>query len=120
MKRTFVAIDIPGNSKIHECLNSMSSILAGEKIRWTSGDNLHLTLKFLGDTEEKTIIDTGTKLTEVTQSLSAFSIAIRNVGIFRNLRDPRIIWLGIDPCGELMQLKAEVENQMISSYSRKN
>lgn len=113
MKRTFVAIDIPGNSKINKCLDFMSSELAGEKIRWTTGNNLHLTLKFLGDTEEKTVVDIGTKLKELTQSLFTFSITIRNVGIFRNLRDPRIIWLGIDPCRELMQLKAEIENQMI-------
>jgi len=113
MKRTFVAIDIPGNSKINECLNSMSSKLAGEKIRWMAGDNLHLTLKFLGDTEEKSIVDIGTKLKELTQSLFTFSMTISNVGIFRNLKDPRIIWLGIDPCTELIQLKAEIENQMI-------
>ena len=113
MKRTFVAIDIPGNSKINECLNSMSSELAAEKIRWMAGNNLHLTLKFLGDTEEKTIADIGIRLKELTQSLFTFSMTIRNVGIFRNLREPRIIWLGIDPCRELMQLKAEVENQMI-------
>ena len=113
MIRTFIAIDVPDNPKISECLNSMSSILAGEKIRWMAGNKLHLTLKFLGDTEERAISDIGTRLEEVARNLSAFSITIRSVGIFKNLRDPRIIWLGIDPCMELVQLKAEVENRMI-------
>ena len=61
MIRTFIAIDVPDNPKISECLNSMSSILAGEKIRWMAGNKLHLTLKFLGDTEERAISDIGTR-----------------------------------------------------------
>ena len=69
MNRTFIAIDIPGSLKINECLDSMSSKLAGEKIRWVTGNNLHLTLKFLGDTEEKTIVDVGTRLKKLTQNL---------------------------------------------------
>lgn len=77
-----------------------------------AGDNLHLTLKFLGDTREKSITDIGTKLKKLTQRLSVFSITIKNVGVFRNLRDPRIIWFGIDACSELNQLKADIENQI--------
>jgi len=113
MKRTFVAIDIPRCSKIDECLDAMSSKLAGEKIRWMAGNNLHLTLKFLGDTEEKTVTDIGSGLKTLAQSLDAFSMTIRSVGIFKNLRDPRIIWLGIDSGNELMQLQAEVENLIV-------
>ena len=115
MKRTFIAIDIPPNSKINACLDTMSSALAGEKIRWMAGDRLHLTLKFLGDTEEKAITDIESRLKKATQNLSAFSITIRNAGVFKNFRDPRIIWLGIEPCNELLQLKIEIENQMILS-----
>jgi 2'-5' RNA ligase len=112
MKRTFIAIDIPASPKINECLNTMSFRLAGEKIRWVDGNNLHLTLKFLGDTGEKRVSDIKIILKELTQNFSAFSITIRNVGVFKNLRNPRIIWLGIDACSELMLLNAEIESQI--------
>ena len=112
MKRTFIAIDIPASSKINECLDTMSLRLAGEKIRWVDGNKLHLTLKFLGDTGEKSVDDIKILLKDLTQDCSAFTITIRNVGVFRNMRNPRIIWLGIDPCSELMHLYAEIESQI--------
>src|SRR4030043_2071540 len=112
MKRTFIAIDIPSSPKIKECLNILSSGLAREKIKWVADDNLHLTLKFLGDTEEKAITGIETKLAQITQDLPTFSITIKNIGIFKNMRDPRIIWLGIEADRELEELKTLVENQI--------
>jgi 2'-5' RNA ligase len=112
MKRTFIAIDIPASSKINECLDTMSSRFAGEKIKWVDGNNLHLTLKFLGNTGDKAVGDIKIILKGLTRNISAFTIAIRNVGVFRNLKNPRIIWLGIDACNELMHLYADIESQI--------
>jgi 2'-5' RNA ligase len=113
VKRTFIAIDIPVNLKIKECLNIMSSRLTGEKIKWIAVDDLHLTLKFLGDTEEKTIKDIGTSLEELTQKLHVFSITIKDTGIFKNMNDPRIIWLGIEQSSELTELRNSIENRIL-------
>jgi 2'-5' RNA ligase len=112
MRRTFIAIDIPASAKIKKCLHILSSGLAGEKIRWMADNNLHLTIKFLGDTEEKTIPGIVTKLTEITKNLTAFPVTIKKVGVFKNLRDPRIIWLGIEADKGLAELKTSVENQI--------
>ena len=50
--RTFIAIELPGNiiSKIHELQEGLK--VYGFKIRWVRSENIHLTLKFLGDVEE--------------------------------------------------------------------
>ncbi|MBN2213366.1 MAG: RNA 2',3'-cyclic phosphodiesterase [Bacteroidales bacterium] len=112
MKRTFIALDIPANQMIKKCLNVLSTKLAGEKINWMVSDNLHLTLKFLGDTEEKTITGIDTKLGEITKKIKAFQVIIKNVGIFKSIRDPRIIWLGIEADSELEELKKSIENQV--------
>lgn len=112
MKRTFIAIDIPASKKIKECLNILSTRLAGEKIKWTAYNNLHLTLKFLGDTEDKTIPGIESKLSEITKNIAAFQITIKNAGVFKNMRDPRIIWLGIEAGEELTELKNSIETEI--------
>jgi 2'-5' RNA ligase len=112
MKRTFIAIDIPVSLKIKECLKIMLHSLADEKIRWVAENNLHLTIMFLGDTEEQKILGIQAKLKEMTENLPVFSVTIKNVGVFKNFRDPRIIWFGIEENKELLQLKKIVENQI--------
>ncbi len=112
MKRTFIAIDIPASKEIEECLNILSTRLAGEKIKWISYNNLHLTLKFLGDTEDKSISGIKSKLSEITKNIAAFPITIRNAGVFKNMRDPRIIWLGIEAGQELTELKNLIETEI--------
>jgi 2'-5' RNA ligase len=112
MKRTFIAIDIPASKEIKECLNILSARLAGEKIKWTAYNNLHLTLKFLGDTENKTISGIESKLSVITKNITAFPITIKNAGVFKNMRDPRIIWFGIEAGQELTELKNLLETEI--------
>lgn len=112
MKRTFIAMDIPSSNEIKECLKTMSGRLNNEKIKWTDPDNLHLTLKFLGDTKEDLISDISEKLRRISSDLSVFTVLIAGAGVFRNLRDPRIIWLGIQENSILAHMKNLIENNL--------
>ncbi|MDH3356068.1 MAG: hypothetical protein OEM06_01260, partial [Desulfobacteraceae bacterium] len=61
--RTFIAIEIPGNviSKIHELQEGIK--VYGLKIKWVRSENIHLTLKFLGDVE-------AVKIGEIAEAIS--------------------------------------------------
>lgn len=114
MKRTFVALDIPSSNEIKECLKTMSDRLDNEKIKWADPNNLHLTLKFLGDTKESLIPDISDKLQKISDNLSGFTVKIAGAGVFKNLRDPRIIWLGIQENNTLFRLKNVIEKDLDS------
>jgi RNA 2',3'-cyclic 3'-phosphodiesterase len=104
-KRTFIAIDFPFNTEMRDCLKKLTSSLSTEKIKWISEHQSHLTLKFLGDTDEGIISSIKEELEIISQQFSPFTINVRNVGVF----NPKIIWFGIEKNDTLIQLQSSIE-----------
>jgi 2'-5' RNA ligase len=108
--RTFVAIDIPNELKKN--ISTLKNELNIEGIKLVEDENLHITLKFLGDVES-------TKLANIEQALRAvkfkkFVIKLRGIGVFPNERYVRVVWIGCES-HELEGL-AENINDALSSY----
>lgn len=101
MKRTFFAIDIHPDDKMKNLLQEIKESLIGEKIKWTPWDQLHLTLKFLGDTPVQEIQNIVDAVSGQLGEIPVITLQLNSVGLFKNLRNPRIIWIGIKPCQEL-------------------
>ena len=59
-------------------------------------DNIHITLAFLGDTEESVVKDLTMMLQEKCKGLTQFELILKGTGVFRNFFDPRIIWIGME------------------------
>jgi len=102
MKRLFVAIKAtPDPSFIHSfrCLRNQ---LRYEKIKWVEEHNIHITLKFLGETDESLIPRLCQVFQEVGASVKAFSFQFTGLGIFGSSYQPRVIWVGITPAEDLV------------------
>lgn len=110
MKRTFIAIDIPPSQEIRNCQEEFAYKLANDKIKWVQEGKLHLTLKFLGNTEEQKLDTIKNQLKLLVKNISPFTITVKKAGVFKNIGDPRVIWLGLENTGELIRLKEEIEN----------
>ncbi|MBS0012247.1 MAG: RNA 2',3'-cyclic phosphodiesterase [Bacteroidales bacterium] len=95
MKRVFIAIDINNNQAVRRLLESCKSKLSGERIRWVSPENMHLTLAFLGERDEIEVQKSGDIMSELAQLSEAFQIAFSGTGVFRDLNHPRVIWIGL-------------------------
>ena len=93
--RTFIAIEIP--EKIKKEIVKIQNYLPEFKGKKTEFENLHLTLKFLGEVDEKKIEEVKKKLREV--KLNSFESEIKDIGMFSE----RIVWLGITNCEELQK-----------------
>jgi 2'-5' RNA ligase len=104
MKRIFIAIKAEAGETLFKTVSSLKSGLINEGIRWTSLDNIHITLAFLGDTEENIIKVISSKIKEGCEGSGKFELIIRGTGVFKNLSDPRIIWTGIETSEELTHL----------------
>jgi len=118
--RAFIAIEIPDEiqNKIGELQSSLKKI--GGRVSWTRPGNIHLTLKFLGDTDENLIDEIASQLQESVAAIQPFQITIKNVGAFPNFKYPRVLWVGVE--GEenrSAELAAKIEDVMEGSGFKK-
>ena len=107
--RTFIAIDIP--EKLRKTIANLQSGLKGlgGKITWVKPENIHLTLKFLGNTEENKIEIIAEKLEQAVLSFNRFEIKFKAIGAFPNFRRAKVFWVG---CVENKDTLTELANKI--------
>ena len=111
--RAFIAIEIP--DEIRKKIGDLQSILKGMggRISWTKPGNIHLTLKFLGDTDEGLIDDIAEELKQAVKPINQFQINVKELGTFPNFRQPRVIWVGAkSEKDQLIELAKNIETRM--------
>ncbi len=110
--RCFIAIDIPKEIKenISEVINLLSKY--GADIKWVKPENLHITLKFLGKTQDLLISKIKEELSHVISLYNPFHIKIYGTGMFPAVKRPRIIWIGVENSNVLISLKEDIEESM--------
>lgn len=104
MKRIFIAIKVEPEKTLLDLISSLRSGMVNDNIKWTNISNIHITLAFLGDTDESIIKNIIQMLKEVCTGLTPFQLRMKGTGVFRNFSDPRIIWTGIEQPDRLLQL----------------
>jgi 2'-5' RNA ligase len=115
MKRIFIAIKVVIGETLSKTVSSLKSGLINESIKWTSLDNIHITLVFIGDTEENMLKVISTTIKESCEGTGKFELTIKGVGVFKNLSDPRVIWTGIEPSDKLAHLNNTIINVLNKS-----
>lgn len=115
--RTFVAIEIPRDVKKQlraeqDRLRELPALREQPSIlRWTNPDNLHLTLRFLGETEEGRRHHVQDGLANIAARHAPFTLAPSHLGCFRSWSNLRVLWVGIGSESEALQaLQADVES----------
>ena len=108
MKRIFIAIKIEADQRLLEMISSFKKGLKEDSVKWTEPENLHITLAFLGDTHEGKINSISSMLTEKCSGSGKFDMVLKGAGLFKNIKDPRIIWTAIEPSGKLTDLYSSV------------
>jgi RNA 2',3'-cyclic 3'-phosphodiesterase len=108
MKRIFIAVKIEGGETLLTMISLLKSQLSGGKIGWTNPENIHITLSFLGDTDENLIRDINSMLKKNCEGSGGFELVIKGTGVFRNINDPRIIWIGIEQSEKLLSLNGVI------------
>ncbi|MBW2246619.1 MAG: RNA 2',3'-cyclic phosphodiesterase, partial [Deltaproteobacteria bacterium] len=93
--RTFIAIELP--EKIIYTIGTVQEEIKsyGLKIRWVRPENIHLTLKFLGDIQEADTENVARAVSESVTGYPPISLAVKGIGVFPGIKRPRVIWLGI-------------------------
>lgn len=113
--RAFIAIDLPASVK--DALTAISQELAPRvperAVRWNGRKAMHLTLRFLGDTEAAKAAEIGKGLETVAVAHAPFTLALDTLGCFPNPRRPRVIWVGLSGrLAALHRVKEAVDEQL--------
>lgn len=108
--RTFIAIEIP--EEIKKTLAAIESHLKYSQadVKWVKPEIIHLTLKFLGEIDEKKCEEVKALLDTVGKNNKLFEISLKDIGAFPSIDRPRVVWVGLDSgAKESAKIAGEVE-----------
>jgi 2'-5' RNA ligase len=107
--RSFIAIELPEEAK--KGLARLRKELERHEnkfVKWVDPGGIHLTLKFLGNISSKRVAEITKAIEEAAQGISPFHLEISGLGAFPNLRQARVLWVGIG--GEVDRLSSLQQN----------
>jgi 2'-5' RNA ligase len=93
--RLFLAIPI--DKQILDALAGATDKLRESRapVRWVRPEGMHLTLKFLGDTDSDRVEPLVQAITAICRGIKPFPLSVTGVGAYPNLRRPRVLWAGV-------------------------
>ena len=107
--RAFVAVDLPGavRERLSEEVSSLKE--SNADVRWTRPENFHLTLKFLGDVSIANLELLTEMIEKEISSHRQFDISVGGSGAFPNIRQPHVVWVGVEAPPELSAIQNGIE-----------
>ena len=114
--RLFVALEIPAHVRNHLTalireLSKLETSSAHKRAGWVRPENLHVTLKFIGETPPDKLVSIRGELNAV-RSDSSLELRFRGLGCFPNERRPRVLWAGMEAMPNLASLAGEIEERL--------
>lgn len=93
--RTFIAIEV--SEEIRNTLAQIEAHLkyAGADVKWVRPDIVHMTVKFLGEIDEKKAGEVKASLDSVARTTKPFELTLKDIGAFPKIANPRVIWVGL-------------------------
>lgn len=109
--RAFIAVELPLEIRQSVC-NTTSKLRneIGALVRWVPLENMHLTLKFLGDVSPSNVDLLSGMLHAETDLFNCFELRLKGLGSFPNLKRPRVIYIGIEAPAALESLQRGIES----------
>lgn len=94
--RLFIAVELPESWS--EALAATQAALRRrglERLRWVRPEGIHLTLKFLGNVDERRVPELTEALTRAASGVSPFRLSLAGLGSFGPAARPRVVWVGV-------------------------
>ena len=104
--RLFIALELPEAALevIGKVQEQLKRAIPDRAVRWVQLDSIHLTLKLLGDVNQKQVAALQEALTAAAAGHRRLNLTIEGLGCFPNSQRPRVIWVGVG--GDRPQLAA--------------
>jgi RNA 2',3'-cyclic 3'-phosphodiesterase len=105
--RTFIGVPIPATPQLREALRRMDRF--GRAVKPIAPDNLHITLKFLGDTRRTQVDEIANIVRLAAAGIPSQEIELVGLGAFPKVVRPSVAWVGIRPEDQLKEIAAELD-----------
>lgn len=112
MKRLFTALKIDPGDEFLKSYHELMRDLGHEGIKWVEDNNIHITLKFFGETAEQKIPAICSVLKNRAVVTPSFDLQLTGLGIFGSAYAPKVIWVGIAPYADLVNLMKYIHDDL--------
>jgi 2'-5' RNA ligase len=112
--RIFCAIDLPAGvrASLMSRIKSLREAVPNAQPSWSREENIHLTMKFLGEIQTSRITDLSKAATQAAGYFSPFQVTVEDTGVFTKRGVPRVLWIGVkDKSGKLLKFHALLEER---------
>jgi 2'-5' RNA ligase len=116
--RTFIAVELAGGVRRRAEKAIQRLRVANAKVTWVKPENLHLTLKFLGDVPDSDVPKVCQVVADAVRGFDPFEIVFRGCGAFPNTAAPRTIWIGVDQGSEELKAIHQAIDQALKAELR--
>jgi len=107
--RGFIAIDMESNEKLIEFENEIKK--TGSDLKLVEPENIHITLKFLGDMEETLIDEIDKIMNNAIRDTKSFNIQLKGTGVFPNQNYVKVVWVGIQNGEPIAEIAKKIDDQ---------
>ncbi|MGD9015179.1 MAG: RNA 2',3'-cyclic phosphodiesterase [Candidatus Omnitrophota bacterium] len=110
--RTFIAVELP--EEIRTSLSNIQDELKQTRadVKWVKPENIHLTLKFLGEIEQDRVLKIQSILDQIASKKSGFNLYLSSLGAFPKLQYPRVIWIGVENDQPIQEIAETIEKEL--------
>ncbi|MEE8328986.1 MAG: RNA 2',3'-cyclic phosphodiesterase [Thermodesulfovibrionia bacterium] len=107
--RSFIAIEL--SETVRSALAELQKELKESRadIRWIKPENIHLTLKFLGNVDERITVETERIIKEICKKYSMFTLEVKGISAFPGMKSPRVLWVGINSKDVLIKIQKDID-----------
>ncbi|MCD6157780.1 MAG: RNA 2',3'-cyclic phosphodiesterase [Euryarchaeota archaeon] len=110
--RGFIAVKIPFTESMKELWDDVRK--SGARIKLVEPHNVHITLKFLGDTEESLVPRIEAIMKKAVMDVNPFEVELYGCGAFPSPSRPRVVWIGVREGADVLKTIAERIDQEVS------
>ena len=107
--RLFIAIGLPDIWKETLAKPEQSIAWLGRGVKWVEPRGMHLTLRFLGEVEERELPLIQTAMIAASHGIEPFEMKLVGTGVFPSAKRPRVYWAGIEAPKSLLALQSNIE-----------
>jgi 2'-5' RNA ligase len=119
MARIFVSIPVKDVSGLKGAMDELSSV---RNVRASPANQIHITLRFIGDIDERRIPDVVSAVEAACSGTKPFEVSLKGAGCFPDARRPSVVWVGAEPSETLSGIAGRLSKELDSrgiDYDRK-
>ena len=110
--RTFVAVKVNPSPVLLQVMNKLKGAFSEEPVKWINENNLHTTLKFIGNTSQQQAEEIKKILIETAGLYQPFSFRLQGLGFFKSKGNPRVLFAKTEAAESLVNLASDIDKKL--------